>query len=99
MWGSRREDIADAAERAKILGTEHYTVDARAEFAADYCIPAVKANADYQGYPLSTAIARPLIAQKARRNRADTARWTPFARTAAPARATTSSASSLCCAR
>lgn len=63
--GQPREDIADAAERAKILGTEHYTVDARAEFAADYCIPAVKANADYQGYPLSTAIARPLIAQKA----------------------------------
>jgi argininosuccinate synthase len=63
--GQPREDIADAAERAKILGTEHYTVDARAEFAADYCVPAVKANADYQGYPLSTAIARPLIAQKA----------------------------------
>jgi argininosuccinate synthase len=36
--GQPREDIADAAERAKILGTEHYTVDARAEFAADYCI-------------------------------------------------------------
>lgn len=63
--GQPREDIADAAERAKILGTEHYTVDARAEFAAAYCMPAVKANADYQGYPLSTAIARPLIAQKA----------------------------------
>ncbi len=63
--GQPREDIADAGERARILGTEHYTVDARAEFARDYCIPAVKANADYQGYPLSTAIARPLIALKA----------------------------------
>ncbi len=63
--GQPREDIADAAERAAILGTEHYMVDARAEFARDYCMPAVKANADYQGYPLSTAIARPLIARKA----------------------------------
>lgn len=63
--GQPREDIADAGERAKILGTEHYAVDARAEFARDYCMPAVKANADYQGYPLSTAIARPLIARKA----------------------------------
>jgi argininosuccinate synthase len=63
--GQPREDIADAEARAQILGTEHYTVDARAEFARDYCLPAVKANADYQGYPLSTAIARPLIALKA----------------------------------
>ena len=35
------------------------------EFVSDYCWPAVKANGDYQGYPLSTAIARPLIALKA----------------------------------
>ncbi len=47
------------------MGCEHYTVDAKAEFAADYCWPAVKANGDYQGYPLSTAIARPLIGLKA----------------------------------
>jgi argininosuccinate synthase len=63
--GQPREDIADAEERAKLLGTEHYTVDARAEFAREYCVPAIQANADYQGYPLSTAIARPLIAKKA----------------------------------
>lgn len=63
--GQPRDDIADAGERAKILGTEHYAVDAREEFARDYCMPAVQANADYQGYPLSTAVARPLIAQKA----------------------------------
>jgi argininosuccinate synthase len=63
--GQPREDIADAEARAQILSTEHYTVDACAEFARDYCLPAVKANADYQGYPLSTAIARPLIARKA----------------------------------
>lgn len=63
--GQPKEDVEDAAERAKILGTEHYTADAKAEFARDYCVPAVKANADYQGYPLSTSIARPLIAAKA----------------------------------
>jgi argininosuccinate synthase len=62
--GQPREEIADAEVRAQILGTEHHTVDARAEFARDYCLPAVKANADYQGYPLSTAIARSLIALK-----------------------------------
>ncbi|MEO7993564.1 MAG: argininosuccinate synthase [bacterium] len=63
--GQPRADLAQAEERAKRLGTEHHTVDARAEFVAGYCWPAVQANADYQGYPLSTAIARPLIALKA----------------------------------
>lgn len=63
--GQPGDDIAQANERARILGTEHHVIDAKAEFASDYCVPAVKANADYFGYPLSTAIARPLIAKKA----------------------------------
>lgn len=63
--GQPSEDIAVAEEKAKALGTEHYTVDAKDEFARDYCFRAVKANGDYQGYPLSTSIARPIIAEKA----------------------------------
>ncbi|NUL82989.1 MAG: argininosuccinate synthase [Armatimonadetes bacterium] len=63
--GQPSEDVQDAAERARALNAEHYTVDAKAEFASDYCFPAIAANADYQGYPLSTSIARPLIAAKA----------------------------------
>src|SRR6476619_6398 len=63
--GQPAEDIAEAAEKAKAMGTEHYTVDAKEEFAKDYCFAAVRANAYYEGYPLSTSIARPLIAAKA----------------------------------
>ena len=63
--GQPAEDIAQASERAKQLGTEHQVVDAKSEFASEYCIPAIAANADYFGYPLSTAIARPLITKKA----------------------------------
>jgi argininosuccinate synthase len=63
--GQPREDIAQAEERAKTFGTEHYTLDVRSEFIENYCWPAVKANGDYQGYPISTSIARPLIALKA----------------------------------
>lgn len=38
--------------------------DAQAEFIADYAFPAVQANAIYENrYPLSTALARPLIAK------------------------------------
>lgn len=63
--GQPASDIAQAEERAKTLGTDHVTVDAKAEFAEGYCWPAITANADYQGYPVSTSIARPLIALKA----------------------------------
>ncbi len=63
--GQPAEDIALAAERAEILGCEHHTLDVKDEFAREYCMPAVHANADYFGYPLSTAIARPLIAKRA----------------------------------
>jgi argininosuccinate synthase len=63
--GQDPADITQAAEKAKILQTEHYTADAKEEFVRDYCWSAVKANGDYQGYPMSTSIARPLIAAKA----------------------------------
>ncbi len=63
--GQPEEDIREAEEKARALGTEHYTVPAKEEFAREYCFAAVRANGDYEGYPLSTAIARPLIAAKA----------------------------------
>ncbi len=63
--GQDPADITQAAEKAKILQTEHYTADAKEEFVRDYCWSAIRANGDYQGYPMSTSIARPLIAAKA----------------------------------
>lgn len=63
--GQAREDIQQAEEKAKALNTIHFTVDARNEFAENFCFAAIKANAYYEGYPLSTSIARPLISQKA----------------------------------
>ncbi len=63
--GQDRADIAQAERKAKMMNTQHFTVDARDEFVTDYCWPSLKANGDYQGYPMSTSIARPLIAKKA----------------------------------
>lgn len=63
--GQPEEDIAEAEQKAKALGTKHTTVRAKAEFASNYIFPAIRANGDYQGYPISTSIARPLIALKA----------------------------------
>jgi argininosuccinate synthase len=48
--------------KAQRLGAKAYVVDARREFADGYVLPALMANAMYEGqYPLSTALARPLI--------------------------------------
>ncbi|GBE54577.1 MAG TPA: argininosuccinate synthase [Euryarchaeota archaeon] len=63
--GIDRKEIEEAEAKARALGVvEHYTIDAREEFVRDYIFRAIKTNADYEGYPLSTALARPLIAKK-----------------------------------
>ncbi len=63
--GQPEAEFAEAAATAEALNLEHYVVDARAEFA-EVCLDAVRANASYQGYPLGTALARPIIAEKIR---------------------------------
>ena len=60
--GQPAEEFAEAAETAEALDLEHYVVDATEEFAA-MCMESVRANATYQGYPLGTALARPVIAE------------------------------------
>jgi argininosuccinate synthase len=59
--GQPEKEFAEAAETAEELDLDHYVVDATAEFA-DLCLQSVKANGSYQGYPLGTALARPVIA-------------------------------------
>ncbi|SEW24668.1 argininosuccinate synthase [Natrinema salifodinae] len=60
--GQPESEFEEAEETAEALDLEHYVVDAKAEFA-DLCLESVRANATYQGYPLGTALARPVIAQ------------------------------------
>jgi argininosuccinate synthase len=63
--GQPGEDFDVVRGKALDLGAiECRVVDAREEFARDYVLPAIKANALYGGgYPLFTALARPLIAK------------------------------------
>src|SRR5215210_184008 len=65
--GQPGEDFEVVRGKALDLGAlECYVVDAREEFARDYVLPAIKANALYGGgYPLFTALGRPLIAKLA----------------------------------
>ncbi|MCS4542290.1 MAG: argininosuccinate synthase [Euryarchaeota archaeon] len=63
--GQPKASIKEAEIKAKKLGViKHYTIDAKAEFTREFLFPAIKANATYEGYPLGTALARPLIAVK-----------------------------------
>jgi len=65
--GQPGEDYGVIEQKALQLGAvECHVVDARERFARDFVAPAIKANAVYgSGYPLFTALGRPLIAQLA----------------------------------
>src|SRR6187399_2944610 len=65
--GQPGEDYVVVKGKAMQLGAlECHVVDARELFARDFLAPAIKANAVYgSGYPLFTALGRPLIAQLA----------------------------------
>ena len=65
--GQPGEDYEVVKAKALQLGAlDCHVVDAREEFAREYIAPAIKANADYgDGYPLFTALGRPLIAKLA----------------------------------
>lgn len=60
--GQRDEEIRTATEKGQKLADTHYTIDARERFVHEYIFPAIRANGSYEGYPMGTALARPLIA-------------------------------------
>jgi argininosuccinate synthase len=65
--GQPGEDYGVVEGKARQLGAiDARVIDAREEFALEYVVPAIKANALYGGgYPLFTALGRPLIAKLA----------------------------------
>src|SRR5205823_6343937 len=58
-------DFDEIRRRALAAGAvEAVVVDCREEFARDFVVPALKANAKYEGkYPLVSALSRPIIAK------------------------------------
>jgi argininosuccinate synthase len=61
--GQASDDWDVVRQRALGAGAvEAIVVDAREEFARDFCVPALRANALYEGrYPLVSALSRPVI--------------------------------------
>ncbi len=62
--GQRDEEIEEATKKGQNLADRHYTIDVRERFVAEHILPAIKANGSYEGYPMGTSLARPLIAEE-----------------------------------
>jgi argininosuccinate synthase len=62
--GQRDEEIDVATRKGKKFADRHYTIDAREKFVHRHIFPAIRANGSYEGYPMGTSLARPLIAEE-----------------------------------
>lgn len=63
--GQDPEKLKEVAKKSRRLGAvKHFHIDSRKEFVEQYVFSSIKANGLYEGYPLSTALARYLIASK-----------------------------------
>jgi argininosuccinate synthase len=62
--GQKDDEIKVATEKGKKLADKHYTIDVRDKFVSDHVFPAIRANGSYEGYPMGTSLARPLIAEE-----------------------------------
>src|SRR5260370_15276304 len=60
------KELEEVRDRALATGaTRVHVLDLREEFARDYILPALKADAIYEDrYPMATSLGRPLIGQK-----------------------------------
>jgi len=62
--GQRDEEIETVTEKGIRLADAHFTIDVRERFVTDYIFEAIRANGSYEGYPMGTSLARPLIAEE-----------------------------------
>ncbi|MFH1787824.1 MAG: argininosuccinate synthase [Candidatus Altiarchaeota archaeon] len=61
--GQGEDEIKEGKEKAKALKIDPIHIDARKEFTEKWLPLAIKANSNYEGYPVSTSMTRQLIAR------------------------------------
>jgi argininosuccinate synthase len=61
--GQGAEEVRVGEEKAKALQVEPILIDARQEFTEEWLSKAIRANSDYNGYPVSTSMTRQLVAR------------------------------------
>jgi argininosuccinate synthase len=69
--GQGREEIELAERRSATLQVQPLLIDARELFSREWLAKAIRANGSYWGYPVSTSMARQLIAQQVARKAAE----------------------------
>ncbi|MDI6703865.1 MAG: argininosuccinate synthase [bacterium] len=61
--GQGEQELCEGYEKAKKLNVEPVVIDAKDEFTSEWLPHAIRANSDYNGYPVSTSMTRQLIAR------------------------------------
>jgi argininosuccinate synthase len=61
--GQGEDEIRESQDKAKVLKIEPILVDATREFTDEWLVKAIRANSDYNGYPVSTSMTRQLVAR------------------------------------
>ena len=62
--GQGQDEIDESFHKAKLLGIEPILLDAKEEFTSEWLTTAIRANSNYNGYPVSTSMTRQLIARR-----------------------------------
>ena len=61
--GQGEDEIRESQDKAKVLKIEPILIDATREFTDEWLVKAIRANSDYNGYPVSTSMTRQLVAR------------------------------------
>jgi argininosuccinate synthase len=62
--GQPEAEVKMATDKGNLIADKHYTLDLKDAFVKNHVFPAIKANALYEGYPMGTSLARPIIAEE-----------------------------------
>lgn len=62
--GQPETEVKMATDKGNLIADKHYTLDLKDAFVKNHVFPAIKANALYEGYPMGTSLARPIIAEE-----------------------------------
>lgn len=61
--GQGDEEIKEMHQKAQVLNIQPIIIDAKEEFSKEWLSKAIRANSDYNGYPVSTSMTRQLVAK------------------------------------
>jgi len=61
--GQGADEVQVSKAKAKELGIKAILIDLRKEFTENWLTKAIRANSDYEGYPVSTSMTRQLVAR------------------------------------